>query len=147
MREKQNPEDDGTSDVYLIGMDLPQKLSARQRTSRHGLPAYVPTSSVSRSPDGSNRQERKDAVSSQDVRRQDSSVESMSFQAKNAVLLLPSRLWKKCKSLKMNEEKRKLDGMANSKSKRNAHCMYEHNKRAQVKFEPRCGVQIMTNRN
>ena len=36
-------------------------------------------------------------------------------QAKYAVLLLPSRLWKKCRRdcrrFKMNEEKRKLDGM------------------------------------
>ena len=46
----------------------------------------------------------------------------------------------------MNEEKRKLDGMKSSKSKRNAHCMYGHDRRAQVKLEPRCGVQIMTNR-
>ena len=46
------------------------------------------------------------------------------------MLLLPSRLWKKCRRkcrrLKMNEEKRKLDGMESSKSKRNAHCMYGH---------------------
>ena len=30
----------------------------------------------------------------------------------------------------MNEEKRKLDGMESSKSKRNAHCMYGHDRRA-----------------
>ena len=43
------------------------------------------------------------------------------------MLLLPSRLWKKCsrdcKRLKMNKEKRKLDGMESSKSKSDAHCM------------------------
>ena len=46
----------------------------------------------------------------------------------------------------MKEETRKLDGMESSKSKRNAHCMYGHDRRAQVKLEPRCGVQIMTTR-
>ena len=46
----------------------------------------------------------------------------------------------------MNEEKRKLDGMESSKSKRNAHCMCVHDRRAQVKLVPRCGVQIMTTR-
>ena len=46
----------------------------------------------------------------------------------------------------MNEEKRKLDGMESSKSKRNAQCMYGHERCAQVKLEPRCGVQIMTTR-
>ena len=47
----------------------------------------------------------------------------------------------------MNEEKRKLDGMESSKSKRNAHCMHGWNeRRAQLKLEPRCGVQIMTTR-
>ena len=64
----------------------------------------------------------------------------LSFQAKLAMLLLPSRLWKKCRRdcrrLKMNEEKRKLDGMESSKSKRNAHCVYGHDRRAQVKLEP-----------
>ena len=39
-----------------------------------------------------------------------------------------SRLWKKyrrkCRRLKENEKKRKLDGMESSKSKRNAHCMH-----------------------
>ena len=62
------------------------------------------------------------------VRRWDSSVESISFLAKYVVLLLPSKLWKKCRRdcrrLKMNEEKRKLDGMESSKSKSNAHCMH-----------------------
>ena len=52
------------------------------------------------------------------------------LQATYAVLLLSSRLWKKCRRkcrrLKMNEEKRKLDGMESSKSNRNAHCMYGH---------------------
>ena len=47
---------------------------------------------------------------------------------KYAVLLLASRLWEKCRRdcrrLKMNEEKRKLDGMENSKSKSKAHCMH-----------------------
>ena len=43
----------------------------------------------------------------------------------------------------MNEEKRKLDGMESSKSKRNAQCMHGwHERRAQLKLEPRCGVQI-----
>ena len=58
------------------------------------------------------------------------------FLAKYAVLLLPSRLWKKCKRdcrrLKENEKKRKLDGMENSKSKSDAHCMHEHERRAQL---------------
>ena len=36
------------------------------------------------------------------------------------------RAGKKCRRLKMNEEKRKLDGMESSKSKRNAHFMYGH---------------------
>ena len=44
------------------------------------------------------------------------------------MLLLPSRLWKKCsmdcRRLKENEKKRKLDGMESSKSKSNAHCMH-----------------------
>ena len=62
-----------------------------------------------------------------------------------------SKLWKKCrrgwKRLKMNEEKRKLDGMESSKSKSNAHCMHGGDeRRAQVKLEPRCGLQIMTTR-
>ena len=48
--------------------------------------------------------------------------------SKYAVLLLPSRLWKKCsrncRRLKEKEEKKKLSGMESSKSKSNAHCMY-----------------------
>ena len=64
----------------------------------------------------------------QDVRRLNSSVESISFQAKYAVLLLSSRKWKKsrrdCRRLKENEKKRQLDGMKSSKSKSNAHCMH-----------------------
>ena len=44
----------------------------------------------------------------------------------------------------MNVEKRKLDGMESSKSKRNALYMYGHERCEQVKLEPRCGVQIMT---
>ena len=48
----------------------------------------------------------------------------------HAVLLPPSRLWKKCRRkcrrLKMNEKKRKLDGMESSKSKTNAYFMYGH---------------------
>ena len=43
-------------------------------------------------------------------------------------------------------KERKLDGMESSKSKRNAHCMYGLERCAQVKLEPRCGVQIMTTR-
>ena len=35
----------------------------------------------------------------------------------------------------MNEEKRKLDGMESSKSKRNALCMFGHERWAQVKLE------------
>ena len=45
----------------------------------------------------------------------------------------------------MNEEK-KLYGMEGSKSERNAHCMFGHDRRTQFKLESRCGVQIMTTR-
>ena len=47
----------------------------------------------------------------------------------------------------MNEEKRKLDGMESSKSKRNTHRMHgRHERNAQVKLEPRCGVRVVTTR-
>ena len=51
-----------------------------------------------------------------------------------------------CRRLKENEKK-KLDGMENSKSKSDAHCMHGwHESRAQLELVPRCAVQIMTTR-
>ena len=61
------------------------------------------------------------------VWRKDSSVDPISLLAEYTVLPLTSWKWKggrSCGKLKMNKEKRKLDGMESSKSKSDAHFMH-----------------------
>ena len=53
-----------------------------------------------------------------------SRVHLLSGEVRSVTTALWKKCRRKCRRLMMNEEKRKLDGMESSESKRNAHCMH-----------------------
>ena len=74
-----------------------QKNNEKTKKKHHArLPAQVPASSVSKSPDGNNRQERKDAVSGQEDGKSDNRLEQdRSTRKQHEKYSLPQRVGEK----------------------------------------------------